>query len=393
MGAPPPCGELEAAALALADAADWRAAAAAFERAAEAEVARCAEHAAVEPSTSATLDLRTAKLLEMAAQAWLEAGEARRAQDVALAATAAAPKWPEAWRTLGHAHREGACFADAAAALRRAASLFPQGSEDEADAASAAAEAEALAQLASARGLPMRDGIELRLLEPSSWAASCCPHGVAAVVSGVGTHDAPAGPANRIWEAGIVLSRWLARGAVGGAPELRGRRVLDLGSGTGIVGLAAASLGASATLSDVDDALPLLCRAADANRRTLDACGGAVDVRAFRWEDPPAALANDAPWDVLLAADAVYSRAQLGPFIGAVTRLSRVDRPGGAPAALLLAHKDRDDSVTAALLAQLRDVARLAPREVPFEAHDDAFRVRGVRLFVCAPLPQTKGGS
>jgi predicted nicotinamide N-methyase len=355
-----PCA-LEAAALSLADACDWRAAALAFERAAEAD--------------AASGGARCAALWEMAAQAWLEDGDASSAQAAATAATAAAPDWPEGWLTLGHALREhGSDFAGAATALRRAASLLP--ARDAAAAVAQAAEAEELHQLQHAAGLPMRAGVELRRLEPAAWAAgrACCAHG----------GSAQAGPACRVWEAGIVLARWLAGAPDNGAPQLSQRRVLDLGSGTGIAGLAAASLGAHVTLSDVADAAPLLARNVAANAAALAAAGGSARVACLDWAAPPAELAHAAPWGLLLAADCVYTAAQVAPFCALVARLTSRTRLGGPPEALLLAHKDRDAGVTAALLAALEATA--PAREVPYEAHDAAYRTRSVRLFVCSPL-------
>jgi hypothetical protein len=68
---------------------------------------------------------------------------------------------------------------------------------------------------------------------------------------------------NIIWACGIELARHLARG--GAEPiRLRGARVLELGCGTGVVGLAAAALGAHVTLTDLPEALgPVRWAAAD----------------------------------------------------------------------------------------------------------------------------------
>ena len=353
--------EAEAAAMALADAADWAAAAPAFEAAAAA--------ASPEPAASA----RVAPLWEMAAQAWLEGGDAARAVTAARAAADAAPDWAEAALTLGRALRNGGAFADAADALRRAAAMVS--ANDAAAVEAEAAEAAELAELAAARVLALPGGAELRLLETAHQACACAG-------------DAASGPARRVWEAGIVLSRWLALGVTAGAPQLRGRRVLDLGAGTGIAGLAAAALGADVTLSDTEEALPLLRRNVAANARAVADAGGAARVACLDWAAPPAELADEAPWDVVLAADVIYSptQTQLGPFTALLARLAARNRPGGPVATMLLAHKERDEALTAALLAAMSG-AGVAAAEVPLDAHDPEARSRSVRLFVCTPLP------
>lgn len=47
-----------------------------------------------------------------------------------------------------------------------------------------------------------------------------------------------------VWDAGIVLSKYLEYQRSIGKLHLRGKRCLEIGSGTGIVGLVAAALGA-----------------------------------------------------------------------------------------------------------------------------------------------------
>jgi len=59
-----------------------------------------------------------------------------------------------------------------------------------------------------------------------------------------------------VWPTATIFCRYLCERAV--ALNLGGRRVLDLGAGTGLVGLVAAALGAEATFTDVPRVFPLL---------------------------------------------------------------------------------------------------------------------------------------
>lgn len=79
-------------------------------------------------------------------------------------------------------------------------------------------------------------------------------------------------------------------------PGARGR-VLELGCGIGLVGLAAGSGGATVTFSDIQaDA----CRLAAINAAEN---GVTAETLAFDWADPPAGLA---PFDLIVGSDLVY---------------------------------------------------------------------------------------
>ena len=56
-----------------------------------------------------------------------------------------------------------------------------------------------------------------------------------------------------VWESGVALAEYMSCHM--GAGELRGRRVLELGAGPGIAGIAAALCGARVTLTDRDISL------------------------------------------------------------------------------------------------------------------------------------------
>jgi predicted nicotinamide N-methyase len=97
------------------------------------------------------------------------------------------------------------------------------------------------------------------------------------------------------WPGGIALARWILD-----HPErFTGRCVLDLGSGSGVSGIAAARAGARVVLNDVDTlALFVAQIAARANRVSVDCL--CVDLHHTELER----------YDVILVGDGFYERAR-----------------------------------------------------------------------------------
>uniref|UniRef100_A0A8C6V396 EEF1A lysine methyltransferase 3 n=1 Tax=Neogobius melanostomus TaxID=47308 RepID=A0A8C6V396_9GOBI len=96
------------------------------------------------------------------------------------------------------------------------------------------------------------------------------------------------GVAAPVWEAAIHLSNYLAERSA----ELKGKRVIELGSGTGLLGIFAARLGAVVTLTDLPVALPPISANVGANTPS----GG--------WPSLPPHFPSD--WDLVLGADIIY---------------------------------------------------------------------------------------
>lgn len=97
------------------------------------------------------------------------------------------------------------------------------------------------------------------------------------------------------WASGQALAQHLLQ-----QPHIvRGKRVLDFGTGSGVVAVAAAMAGAARVVAcDID---PLAARAAEANRLL-----NAVDYTvAGDWND------IDEPFDLIIAADVLYDRENL----------------------------------------------------------------------------------
>lgn len=110
------------------------------------------------------------------------------------------------------------------------------------------------------------------------------------------------------WASGRALARAVAR-----AP-LAGRRVLDLGSGLGLVSVAAAQAGAHVTALDgSSDAVAFTER-----NLALNGVDGRVIVGDFG--DSPALVGDDRP-EIVLAADVLYQRRNVDLLLDLLPRL------------------------------------------------------------------------
>ena len=159
-----------------------------------------------------------------------------------------------------------------------------------------------------------------------------------------------------------------------------GSQAVEIGSGSGVAGLAAAALGMSVLLTDVPSVVPLLEHNAQLNQAAIARAGGAARVQVCEWERPEA-LPDGAA--LVLAADVLYQRdgRQLEALCDVVRRLMAPcdARPQGG--VLLLAHKARHTALDEAIPEALQQ-AGVALDEIPFELHHPEFRSPTVKVFL-----------
>ena len=111
-----------------------------------------------------------------------------------------------------------------------------------------------------------------------------------------------------LWRSGVELARELY------GEELSGLRVVELGCGLAVPGIAAARAGADVLATDSDaEALELVAQNALAN-------GVSVETAAIDWAEPDD-LINRAPFDLVLAADVLYERASVALLLSLLPRL------------------------------------------------------------------------
>ena len=160
---------------------------------------------------------------------------------------------------------------------------------------------------------------------------TCCRELMLGKVSVV-VAEAPArlGIGGKLWDAALALVAHV--GSTSGNDEcVHGKRVLELGSGVGAVGIGARLFGASrVVLSDIEDVVPLLEANIELNHVE------SVTAVALDWfQDVPSAILEES-FDLILASDVVYDPDLHAPLLKTLgVLLDRVP-------VCLLAHRRRN---------------------------------------------------
>jgi len=118
-----------------------------------------------------------------------------------------------------------------------------------------------------------------------------------------------------------------------------GTKVLELGSGTGVVGIAAALEGADVLLTDKDNLMPLMAKNIRLNKDSI--LTGSADYEAFDWAAPPPEEVSSKKWDVVLCAEAVATSSDVPLFASALASLLGPDGAAASGTAIY-AHNPED---------------------------------------------------
>jgi predicted nicotinamide N-methyase len=138
------------------------------------------------------------------------------------------------------------------------------------------------------------------------------------------------------WGAGIGASVWdcaltTAKFVEHNATRFRGKRVVELGAGTGLVGLVAAACGADVMFTDQAFALPLVQYNVVSNQAVLCQVAGRdirLVIQGLNWGDASAVLAD--VWftrpDVIIASDCVVWMELITPLFQTIKWLATETR-------------------------------------------------------------------
>ena len=182
------------------------------------------------------------------------------------------------------------------------------------------------------------DDVPVHLLTPSR------PQGLACDSSG-----------HAVWSGAPALLEWAGSGGEESVP-LRGARVLELVSGTGLVGCGMAKLGAkSVTCTDLPQIMPLLQANVAANADAASASGCSLRAQPLVWGSEAGPATGDQTFDLITAANVCYDEELVAPL--ALTLRSLLTAHTGAMALLALSdlrHFGHDAPDYECLLGDLR---------------------------------------
>ncbi|XP_022741568.1 protein N-lysine methyltransferase METTL21A-like [Durio zibethinus] len=124
-----------------------------------------------------------------------------------------------------------------------------------------------------------------------------------------------------------------------GGDNIRKLKILEIGSGTGLAGIAAAvTLGAKVTVTDLPHVIPNLQFNVDANADLVAQNGGTVNVAPLRWGEDEDVEAIGREFDLVLASDVVYHDHLFQPLIETLRFLLN---GGGEKKVFVMAHLRR----------------------------------------------------
>ncbi|TDH72531.1 hypothetical protein CCR75_000799 [Bremia lactucae] len=171
------------------------------------------------------------------------------------------------------------------------------------------------------------------------------------------------------WDGSVVLAKYLEHNRHSG---IAGSRVVELGSGTGLVGIAAAILGANQViLSDlpyvVDNLAKNVAETVKLAARIGRPIESEVSVEVLDWFKPPTDLGDI---DILLASDVVWVEELIPPLVATFDTLLRHST---AKTRILMSHQKRSNRSDRLFLIELNRYKLIRSRVPASNFHPDFF--------------------
>ncbi|XP_038051412.1 protein-lysine methyltransferase METTL21D-like [Patiria miniata] len=175
-----------------------------------------------------------------------------------------------------------------------------------------------------------------------------------------------------VWDAALVLLKFLESDSFrSNRGNLEQKRVIELGAGTGAVGLAASLRGADVTVTDLEDFLPLMQLNIDTNKSHVK---GTVTAKTLKWGASVADFMP--PPDFILMSDCVYYLDAVDDLVKTLNDLS------GPETEILCSYEERTIGQNLKSLDRFLKLVHedFIVEEVPLDQQDPVYRSEDIHI-------------
>ncbi|XP_042321089.1 protein-lysine methyltransferase METTL21D isoform X2 [Sceloporus undulatus] len=186
------------------------------------------------------------------------------------------------------------------------------------------------------------------------------------------------GTGSVVWDAALVLARFLEKESEAASSSSLGlslprAEVLELGAGTGLVGLMAACLGANVTVTDLEEVQDLLKMNIENNWHLIT---GSIQAKVLKWgEDVTDFLPSP---DYILMADCIYYEESLEPLLKTLKDLSSPNTH------ILCCYEERTMGKNPEVEKRYFELLQkdFDLEKVPLNEHDEEYRSEDIHIFI-----------
>jgi len=188
-----------------------------------------------------------------------------------------------------------------------------------------------------------------------------------------------------VWDACLVLAKYLDKRKTDQKDFLSNGTVLELGAGTGALGITASLLGAKTLLTDQPDFVPLIKHNLELNSRKEfnKNCPGSATATNLSWGDTSeiAFVKELGPFDYILAADCVYYEESVEALVCTLEQCS------SPQTSILLSYEDRDSEVKLKVKEKFFRLmeSKFSHTEIPRSQHHEEFSTDDIHIIQFTP--------